>query len=327
MSRFDLQGHRGARGLRPENTLPSFEAAFDAGATSVETDLRLTRDGEVVLFHDEALNETVCRLLPGRKPPEAAGRPLISSLTRAQLQSYLADGNPHPEQFGMQEAVTSPLAKLFAERHGANAYAIPVLCDLFAFAAAYAGDLGRQAGKTEEQRAKAAQVRFDLEVKRTPFRPKFIGDGFDGDSPGLLEDRLVQEVLTAGVVGRTSVRSFDHRSVRAVRRLEPRLNAGVLIAETAPVSPAALAEQADAQDYCPDFRFLDQRIVEQCHAQGVRVLPWTVNETGDWQRLLDLGVDGITTDYPDRLAEFLRSKQISLSDPSRDSASGSSSTP
>ncbi|TMQ34258.1 MAG: hypothetical protein E6K70_08595 [Planctomycetota bacterium] len=312
MRRFDLQGHRGARGLRPENTLPSFEAAFDAGVTSVETDVRLTRDGVLVLFHDEAVSGALCRLSHGKRAPDPSTRPLVSSLTRVQLQSYLADRNPQPNVFAGQDATIAPLARLHAQANGVEAYAIPALAELFSFAAAYAGELGREAGKTEEQRAQAAQVRFDLELKRTPFHPEFTGDGFDGDSPGLLEERLLHEVLTAAVIERTSVRSFDHRSVRALRQLEPRLTAGVLIAETAPVSPAALVQQADAQDYCPDFRFLDQRIVEQCHAHGVRVLPWTVNEPGDWQRLLDLSVDGITTDYPDRLAAFLRGEGIAF---------------
>src|SRR5438445_853357 len=222
MRRFDLQGHRGARGLRPENTLPSFEAAFDAGVTSVETDVRLTRDGVPVLFHDEAVSGALCRLARGKRAPDPSSRPLVSSLTRVQLQSYLADRNPQPNVFAGQDAIIAPLARLYAEHHGANPYAIPVLGELFSFAAAYAAEMGRQACKTEEQRAKAAQVRFDLELKRTPFHPEFIGDGCDGDSPGLLEERLLHEVLTAGVVERTSVRSFYHRRVRALRRLEPR---------------------------------------------------------------------------------------------------------
>src|SRR5207248_702595 len=116
----------------------------------------------------------------------------------------------------------------------------------------------------------------------------------------------------AGVVDRTRVRSFDHRCVRAVRQLEPRLATAVLIAETAPVVPAQLVRQADAQIYCPDFHFLDQPQVSQLHADGVRVLPWTVNEPQDWQQLLEWGVDGITTDYPDRLVAFLTERGIAF---------------
>src|SRR5438132_2780235 len=98
MRRFDLQGHRGARGLRPENTLPSFEAAFDAGVTSIETDVCLTADGVPVLFHDAALSECLCRLLPGATGPEPARRPALCGLTLAQLRGYRADRNPDPSR-------------------------------------------------------------------------------------------------------------------------------------------------------------------------------------------------------------------------------------
>ena len=117
-------------------------------------------------------------------------------------------------------------------------------------------------------------------------------------------------VRAAGMVARTRIRSFDHRAVQAIRQLEPALSTAVLIAETAPINPAALAKSAGADTYCPDYRFLDAAQVRACHAAGVRVLPWTVNDEADWLRLLDWGVDGITTDYPDRLAALLRSQGI-----------------
>ena len=222
------------------------------------------------------------------------------------------DINPDPLRFPTQDTATPPLSQLFAEEHQLDAYAIPTLADLLAFATCYAGALGRQAGKTDEQRQKVEQVRFDLELKRVPFHPETIGDQFDGESPALLEKRVVEEIRKASAVEHALVRSFDHRSVRAVRRLEPRLRASILIAETAPVAPARLVRRADAQIYCPDYRFLDRTQIQQCHAKGIRVVPWTINEPEDWMRLLDWGVDGITTDYPDRLAAVLRARGISF---------------
>src|SRR5260370_31045039 len=93
--RFDLQGHRGARGLKPENTLPSFEVAFDLGVTSVETDVYLTADGVPVLFHDPVISDR-----------------LISSLTLAQIRGYRADGNPNPQQFPQPSIEITPLARI-----------------------------------------------------------------------------------------------------------------------------------------------------------------------------------------------------------------------
>jgi glycerophosphoryl diester phosphodiesterase len=297
---FDLQGHRGARGLKPENTLPSFEVAFDLGVGSVETDVHLTRDGVPVLCHDPVVSARLFRLLPGSLSPDPATHPLVRGLHLAELRGYRAGRNPDPERFPAQDAAVTPLARLFAERHDLDPYTPPTVAELFTFAAAYAGALGERAGKTAAQREQAGRVRFDLELKRVPFRPELIGDDFDGRSPALLERRVVEAVLAAGVVERTSVRSFDHRSVRAIRQLEPRLRVAVLVEGTAPVAPSELSRRADATTYCPDFRCLDEAQVQEAHAAGIRVVPWTVNDPADYRRLLAWGVDGITTDFPDR---------------------------
>src|SRR5204863_10044856 len=98
MATFELQGHRGARGLRPENTLPSFEAALDAGVTSIETDVHLTADNVPVLYHDAILSERLCRLLPGVRGLDASRRPALRSLTLADLRTYRADLNPDRER-------------------------------------------------------------------------------------------------------------------------------------------------------------------------------------------------------------------------------------
>src|SRR3954470_22797234 len=103
---FLLQGHRGARGLRPENTLPSFEAALDAGVTTVETDLHLTRDGVAVLCHDARLGEWWATPLGSAPVLGPAHRPAISSLTVEELRGYRADRNPDPARFPGQSAET-----------------------------------------------------------------------------------------------------------------------------------------------------------------------------------------------------------------------------
>jgi glycerophosphoryl diester phosphodiesterase len=307
---FNLQGHRGARALRPENTLPSFEAAFDAGVSSIETDVHLTRDGVAVLCHDPLLGDPPCTLLrPGSAAPSAMP-PLVSRMTLDELRGYRADGNPDARRFPDQSASVTPLAALFAEQHGLHLYAIPTLEELLHFTAAYAGEPGARAGKSEMQRQRARNVLFDLELKRVPFHPETINDRYDGTAPGLLEQCIVDTVRRAGVIERTTVRSFDHRCVRLLRQMEPGLTGAVLIAETAPVAPAELIERADAQVYCPGYLFVDEAIVRQVRSAGARVLPWTVNQPEHWQRLLDWGVDGITTDVPDRLARYLSERGI-----------------
>jgi glycerophosphoryl diester phosphodiesterase len=287
MATFNLQGHRGARGLKPENTLPGFEIAFDLGVSSVETDLHVTADGVPVLIHDPILPD---------------GRP-VCDLKLKELRCYRADRNPDPVRFPGQDASVTPLAQLFAEQHGVDPYTPPRLGELLAFAAAYAGDLGQAAGKTDAQRGRP--IRFDIEPKCVPFRR-------DVSTAGQLEWQVLDVIRAAGAVRRTTIRCFDHRVLHAMLGLEPGLTGAVIIAETAPVVPPELAKRADARIYAPDFEFLDEAQVRQCHAEGIRVLPWTVNQKEDWLRLLDWGVDGITTDYPDRLAELLRERGIAF---------------
>lgn len=307
---FELQGHRGARGLKPENTLSGFEVALDLGVSSIETDVLLTRDGVPVLFHSPRVSDQNCRRSPSSPPPYPCNRPLVSSLTLAQVRDFRAECNPDPKRFPNQDATPTALAVRFAESLGIHPYTPPTLADLFAFADAYAGPMGTQAGKTSQQQERARRVRFDLELKRVPYRPEHVGDCFEGHAPGLLEQRVVDVVRASGAVARTAVRSFDHRSVRAVRRLEPAIAGGVLVAVVAPVEPAEIVRQADAQTYLPLYEFLDRGMVRHLHDAGLRVVPWTVNEPDDWERLLEWGVDGLATDFPDALAQYLRTRGI-----------------
>jgi glycerophosphoryl diester phosphodiesterase len=309
---FDLQGHRGARGLKPENTLPAFEAALDLGVTSIETDIHLTRDGVPILMHEPRLSETHCRLADDDGSFSLAEYPLISALNLVQLRCCRADRNPDARRFPGQDASVTPLAQWFADQHDFDPYSPPALTDLFAFVDAYAGAAGAAAGKTDAQREKAARLRFDLELKRVPFYPGLINDGYTGEAPARLEQQIVAAVRAAKVVERTIVRSFDHRCVEFLRQIEQGLGGAVLTAYTAPVSLSDLTQSADASVYCPSFEFLDAAQVREAHATGVKVLPWTVNEPGDWDKLLAWGVDGITTDYPDRLATWLRESKIAF---------------
>jgi glycerophosphoryl diester phosphodiesterase len=308
MATFELQGHRGARGLKPENTLPSFEAALDAGVTSIETDVHLTSDGVPVLLHDPTLGPrlwTRRRITTSDTIVDLATEPLVSNLGLAHLRNYCARRHPDRKRFPDQDRLLTPVARRYA-RH----YTVETIPALFGLVADYAGEVGVAVGKTSDQRRRAARVVIDLELKRVPAHPEVIGDRFDGEAPGLLEQRVVEAVRKAGMVERTRIRSFDHRAVRAIRLLEPGLQTAVLIAETAPVDPGALTRAAGADVYCPDYRFLDAAQVRCCHSTGVRVIPWTVNDDAGWLRLLDLGVDGITTDYPNRLAALLDERGV-----------------
>jgi glycerophosphoryl diester phosphodiesterase len=283
---FNLQGHRGARGLRLENTLPSFEIALDLGVTSVETDLHLSQDRHVILCHDP--------ILPGGA--------LVAALPLADLRRVIVAGNSGPGRFPQQLAIPTPLATEFARARSIHPFGLPTLDDLFEFIQSYSVS----ALKSPAQRAEGARLIADLELKRIPGRPQFIGDSFDGIRPALFEECVVQTIRRHDMVNRCVVRSFDHRCVCAIKQLEPRLLTAILVRGTALLRPEAVVQTVGAEIYCPEAEFLDEQQVQRLHQAGIAVVPWTVNEAGDWQRLLTWGVDGITTDYPDRLAAFTR---------------------
>jgi glycerophosphoryl diester phosphodiesterase len=309
---FELQGHRGARGLKPENTLPSFEVALDVGVTSIETDIHLTRDGVPVLVHDPQLSDKLYSLTKGDGSFSPADHPQIRSLTLNQLRQGRADRNPDPRHFPRQDASVTPLARWFADQRGFDPYTSPTLADLFSFVDDYAGPPGAALGKSDAQRANAARLRFDLELKRVPFRPELVNDGYTGEAPALFERQIVAAVRQANVALRTVVRSFDNRCVKFLRQMEPGLTGAALMRYTTPVTPGDIARGAGASIYCPNYVFLDASQVQAAHAAGLRVLPWTVNERSDWEKLVAWGVDGITTDYPDQLAKWLCDRGIAF---------------
>ena len=292
-STFDVQGHRGARGLQPENTLPAFETALDLGVTTLELDLHYTADGQVVVWHDPQISADKCRLSPTATPPlppdpDRDPAPLIRQLTMAQLKAYICDRNPDRDRFPLQQATATELA-------GAN-YTLATLAELFDFVANYAeSDL-----KNQRQRSGAEQVLFNLETKRKINNPAAIGDGFDGQHAGPFEEAIVALILATDLIDRTIIQSFDHRSLWAVGRLEPRIRLAALTSRQFELENYA---ESGAVIWSPGYQDLSAQLVEQAHALGLQVIPWTVNEPADMQHLIDLDVDGIITDRPDLLLE------------------------
>ena len=278
--------------------MPSFELAIDLCVDAIETDVHLTGDGVPILCHEPILDERLCRTWRSGSPAVDT-KPWLARLPLDQVRCYRADVNPDPRRFPRQQIEASPLAELLANEWGCHPYGLPTVAELFAFVRAYAGDEGIKTGKSDSQRQCAARLIFDLEIKRVPFHPEYINDGFRGREAGLLEVRLLEEMQRASVLDRTRMRSFDHRCLAAIKALQPSLAVAVLIADTIPVSPGELARQVGADIFCPDYRFVDEELVRRAHDEGIRVIPWTVNDFVDWEKLRSWGVDGITTDYPD----------------------------
>ena len=298
---FDLQGHRGARGLRPENTLAAFSFALATGVTTLETDLAITKDGLLVISHDPYLTPDLVRTpdgawLAGRGPP-------IHSLTLAELKRYDI-GRVDP---------ASAYARQFPEQRAVDGERFPALAEVFA--------LARSSGRA---------VRLNIETKITP---DGAGDTVDAETFARL---TVEAIRKAGLSGQATIQSFDWRTLVAAKKLAPEIETVCLTIETE--SNDTIRRRANAASpwlagfdlrdhdgslprtvkaagcglWSPFWRNVTAANVSESHKLGLTVLPWTVNDPQDMARLIDLGVDGLITDYPDRARRVMAEKNIPL---------------
>jgi len=296
---FDLQAHRGGRGLRPENTLAAFENAIAIGVTTLELDIAITADGIPVISHDPFVNPAIARDGDGRWLVGAG--PLIHSLTLAELQRYDV-GRLNP---------ANAYGKTFGEQQAKDGERMPTLAALFA----RVRDLG------------AKDVQFDIETKVFPDKPA------DTVPPEEFVAKLLAVIRSAGMNERVMIQSFDWRTLAIVQRVEPgmrtvylttqgrgggnvadpRWTDGLKRADHASV--AHMVKAAGGGTWAPNFNDLDEPAVRTAHSLGLHVVPWTVNAIADMRRLVEWGVDGLITDYPDRLRDVLRERGVPLPAP------------
>ena len=292
---IEIQGHRGARGLLPENTMPAFERAIELGVDVLELDLGMTRDGVPVAYHDRALDPDRTHDAAGAwlAPPG----PFLNTLDLAELSEFDVG----------RAAPGSKIAERFPEQVPRDGTRIPTLSEVLA--------LGRLPGNEG--------IRYNIETKVTPLAPE--------ESAGPREfARTVVAVLRAeGMLERAYLQSFDWRVLHEARKLAPDLSTVCLTAEqrwldnirrgrpgpspwTAGLdiekfggSVPGLVEAAGCAVWSPFYRDMTEEALMEANALGLKVVVWTVNEVDEMLALTRLGVDGIITDYPDRAIEVL----------------------
>lgn len=277
---LDLQGHRGARGLAPENTLPAFATALSLGVDTLELDVGVTRDGVVVVHHDRTLNPDIARGPDGAwiSPPG----PAIHALDFAELQRY----DLGRLRSGTQYAATLPLQRPV---DGTRA---PKLADVFALAA----------------RAGNATVRFNIETKISPQAPA------ETLPPTEFARALVAEIRKAGLAARTTIQSFDWRTLAVVQAEAPEIAVVHLTGGKFPDAPRRVKE-AGGRTWSPYFGAVSATTLKEARDLGLAVIPWTVNEPADIAAMLDLGVDGLISDRPDLVREEMQRRGMKLPQP------------
>lgn len=262
---MDVQGHRGARGHLPENTLAGFELALKIGVTTLELDVGVTKDGVVVVHHDRGLNPAIARGPDGKWVEQATP---IHSLAFAELQRYdvgrLRPGSDYGNHFPQQK----PL----------DGTRVPRLAELFALA-----------GKSK--------VRFNIE-------PKMDADALrETLPPEPFAKALIAEIRKAGMESRTTVQAFHWPLLKVVER-ETKM-ATVYCTEGKGSDPRRVHE-AGGRIWSPDFQSLTPERIAAARRWGLKITVWTVNEPADIARMIDAGVDGMASDYPDRVLEALK---------------------
>ncbi len=289
---FDLQGHRGARGLAPENTVAAFRTALAIGVTTLELDVGVSRDGVLVIAHDPRLNPNFTRDARGQWLDAAAPAPALNTLTLAELQAF---------DIGRLKPGTR-YAQTFAEQQPRDGEHIVSLNLLFA----------------EVARWGASQVRFNIETKLTPTEPALT------PTPEVFAKLVVDTVRRAGLESRVTVQSFDWRTLLAVRQIAPliqtvaltvqspnfdnladgRWTAGLALA-TYGGSVPRLVQASGVAIWSPNFQNLNEAALKEAQTLGLKVVPWTVNEPEAIERMIGWGVDGLISDYPDRVRAAL----------------------
>lgn len=294
---IDLQGHRGARGLLPENTLPSFQRALELGVTTLELDVGMTKDGVLVIHHDQTLNPDITRDAEGRFL-EGRG-PAIHALTFQALQQY---------DVGRLKPGTAYAAN-FPDQQPADGTRIPRLTDLF--------ELVRRSGNE--------RVRFAIETKLHPDKPD------ETPAPEPFARALVQAIRAAGLSGRSQVLSFDWRTLQVVQKIAPEVATVYITAQrprfdTIQASAGSrwtagfqhrehgsvprMIKAAGGTHWSANFNDLTAESVREAQALGLKVLAWTVNDPIVMARILDLGVDGLITDRPDLAIPVLKGRGL-----------------
>lgn len=260
-AQIQVHGHRGARAVLPENTIPAFEHAIEAGADAIELDLAVTRDNVLVVSHDPVLNPRICRS-PG-------GSPVIRELALEQLRRWDCGSLREPD-FPRQRPVP-----------GAR---IPTLGEVLALA-------GR------------GNFLFNIETKISPDKPQYT------PAPEEFARLVLEAVRRHKLESRVMLQSFDYRTLHAMKRLAPAIPRAALFSRDER-DFTTVAREAEATMVSPHYSLVTPEKVRRARQAGIPVIAWTANEEAVWAQLVEAGVDGIITDDPAGLIDYLRKRGL-----------------
>ena len=265
---FDLQGHRGARGLAPENTIPAFILALNLGVKTLELDVVISAEEEVVVSHEPWFSSRICSHPDGHPVSEDEERDLIIFEMRYEdIAGFDCGSRGHP---GFLEQEVMATAK-------------PLLTEVIQNVEAHAASTGRP------------PVFYNIEIKSTPER-----DGVYYSTVSEYAQLLYDVLADQDILSRTTIQSFDPRALEAVKNIDPAVPLVFLVDNNMSFSDNLDRLSFIPETYSPHHRLVDKSLVEEAHRLDIKVIPWTINGEERMKELIAAGVDGLITDYPDR---------------------------
>ncbi len=265
---FSYEGHRGARGLYPENSIGAMKVAIDLPkVTTLEMDCHITKDKKVVVYHDDYINPKFVTYTNGQ---ELKGKDVKGTLYNYTWEELL--------QFdlGLKGNVDFPEQRKVSTK-------ISLLADLIDEAEAYA--------KTKRK----SPMFYNIETKSSEKKDHLAHPG-----PQEFSDLVLQVVIEKGIAPRTIIQSFDKRTIQYINKTYPQIKTSYLIGGKESRSMAQLVEDLGFTPFIisPYYQLVNEKFVEDAHKLGMKVVPWTVNTKEEIQALEALKVDGIISDYP-----------------------------
>mgnify|MGYP000023206649 FL=1 len=265
---LDLQGHRGARGLFPENSLLGFEKALEIPEVStLELDLCVTADHELVISHEPWFNETICML----KDSAHEGRSFsLYKMTYDSILQFDCGSKGHPD-FPKQQLATAKK---------------PLLKELFAM--------------IDEKGLRWPNFNIEIKSHRKGDNIYHPGPKKFADLVVVALNELNEAYPEADLLNNVSIQSFDLRVLREVRKTALPVRLGLITDKTAAPAIEMDALGFPVDIYSPSYELVTQELISWCHFRQIAVIPWTINDVSEMQKLVDMGVDGIISDYPNK---------------------------
>lgn len=272
---FDLQGHRGAMGMFAENTIPGFLMAIDQGVSTVEFDVVISADEEVVVSHEPWFRSSICLAPDGSEIPEdEAENHRIYQLTYEEIRRYDCGSQQHPE-FPEQQNRSQPKPTMRAAINAMEGY-------------------------IAEQNLKP--INYSIEIK---YRPEWENEMVP--DPGTFTRLVYEELEELEILERVIIQSFSPAALNVLRDLNQDIQQALLITRNGGIVSDDIENLGYTPDiYSPHYLLLTPEMLREASDMGMKVVPWTVNDPEEMINLVEMGVDGLITDYPNHFNEHVR---------------------